>query len=597
MSLSGICYLLGSFSIFLAERMFDGEAGVHWALVGMGALLALVAFVARARTLGEHPAATKLAIAFFAISMSSGVLYFASLRDSVVALGLTGDTATHVRTALQALVPLVWVLGALPALAIDGTLHASPRSVHPLRLRTALEGGLALALGLGMLFPMNWLAKEYNKRWDYGFFKTTQVGESTRTLVDGLAEPIRVVLFFPESSEVVRELRPYFDDLEGDKLTVEVMDAAMAPDLAKEWKIRDNGNIALVKGEQVETVKIGVKIEDARKELRKLDSKIQTAMLKLARDKRTVYFTVGHEEFFWKNAVGDDENIEGAKKVVEALNFKVKELGIDDGLAQAVPDDAAVVFVTGPRRPFLPEEITALREYRDKGGAVFLMLEPTDAPDPALAALFGIDYSATTVVTDKAFPRITGGLTDRAFLATNKFSSHESVTTLSKNSAQANIIAPRSGSLKEAAEHAGKVTITLKGMPDWWSDLDGNYEFDKDMEKRGGLDLAAVASGPSSSEKEWRAAIVSDASWATKTFIVDSAKYYPANFVYLVDTLGWLTQDPALGGEVASEEDVKIQHTKEGEAFWFYGTSAMVPALVFMTGMVWVGARRRKGNK
>lgn len=592
MSPSGYSFLLGYAAIFLAERMFGGNDTVRYALLGAGGLGVLAAIALRARTLAAHASATKAALGFYALSLLSLVLYAVSGKDTLEGFGLSGDSLEHARTALQALIPLVWVTGALPALAIDRTLDASPRSVHPRRLRTAIEGGLALAFGLGMLFPINWLAQEYNERFDYGFFKTTAVGESTRSIVENLNEPIRVVLFFPASSEVLREVEPYFADLEGANLSVEVMDHAMAPELAKEWKVRDNGTVTFVRGEAVESIKLGDKLDAARKELRKLDSKVQTALLKLARDKRTAYFVVGHEEMYWKNAASEDENADTLKKVVEGLNFKVKELGVDDGLAQAVPDDAAVVFIAGPKRPFLPEEVAAIKDYRDRGGAVFLMLEPTETPDPALVSLFGVEYTAQNVISDKAFLRVTGGLTDRAFVGTNKYSSHESVTTLSKNAAQATFITPKTGAIKEmSGDHAGKVTITVKGMPDWFADQNGNFEFDQDLEKRGaGLDVAAVVAGPSSGEKEWRAAVVADATWASNTFIRNAANAY-----YLVDTLGWLTQDPALSGEVENEEDVKIQHTKEGESVWFYGTSALVPAMVFLGGLFRVNSRRRKG--
>ncbi|MDP2313309.1 MAG: Gldg family protein [Pseudomonadota bacterium] len=592
MSPSGISFLIGFFAIFLAERMFGGNDVVRWSLLGLGGLLSVGAVALRATTMQKHAAATKTALGFYLLALLSLALYVAGGKDMVDGMGLSTETSEQVRTALQALAPLVWLIGALPALAIDRTLYASPKSVHPRRLQTAVEGGLALAFGIGMLFPMNWLAKEYNERFDYGFFKTTAVGESTRSIVDNLTEPIRVVLFFPPSSEVLREVEPYFNDLEGPNVSLEIMDHAMAPELAKDWKVKDNGNVVFVRGEAVEVVKLGDKIDGARKELRKLDSKVQTALLKLARDKRTAYFTVGHEEAYWKGAASDLENTDTMKKAVESLNFKVKELGVDDGLAQAVPDDAAVVFITGPKRPFLDEEIKALQEYRDRGGAVFLMLEPTDTPDPALAALFGVTYTSKPVLSDKAFLRVTGGLSDRAFIGTSKFSSHESVTTLSKNAAQATFITPISGAVKETeGDHTGKVTVTVKGMPDWFADDNGNYEFDKDTEKRGaGYDLAAVVAGPSSGDKEWRAAVVADASWASNTFIRNAANAY-----YLVDTLGWLTQDPALSGEVETEEDVKIQHTKEGESVWFYGTSALVPALVFLGGLVRVNSRRRKG--
>lgn len=587
---STVLYVVGSALVFLAERMFDGNPAARWPTLAVGVLLGLAAIAYRARTMGRHPKATKLAIVFFAVSALALPLYFASTRDAIAALGLTGDAAGHWRVALQALVPLVWVVGLLPAANIDRTLNASPHSVHPLRLSTALDGGLALAFGLAMLFPINWLAQEYNERWDFGFFKTTSAGESTRQLVENAPEPIRVVLFFPASSEVLREVKPYFDQLEGENLAVEVMDQAEEPALAKEWRVRENGTVAFVKGEDVETIKLTDKIETARKDLRKLDGKVQTALLKLVREKRTAYFTVGHEEFFWKNAKDETENTDTLKKLVEGLNFKVKELGVDDGLAQAIPDDAAVVFVTGPRKPFLPEEIAALKTFRDKGGAVFLMLEPGDEADPELAGLFGVEQVQGPLLTERVLVRTTGGPADKANVVSNKFGSHESVTTLSKNSSQMPFVAPTAGAIRELSEHAGKVTVTVKGMTDWWVDLDGNFEFDKEMEKKGGLDLAVVASGPAEGGKEWRAAVVGDATFASNMIL----KQVPSSAYYVADTLGWLTQDPALGGEVESEEDVKIQHSKEGEAMWFYGTSFAVPLLLFAGGMVHVRRRRQK---
>lgn len=611
MSTPSILYVIGSLLVFLAERLFSGNDAVRWPLILLGLALVVGALAARAASWNRHPSATRLTLGFFALSMSSGLLYVASLKDSVAMLGLASETATHVQVGLTVLIPLVWLIGALPAFAIDATLSASPHSVHPGRLRNALEGGLAVSLGLSMLFPINYLATEHNERWDFGFFKTTAVGTSTRAAVDSLAAPLRVVLFFPPTSEVLREVRPYFDDLSGSNLSVEVMDQNMDPELAKEWKVKDNGTIVFVKGEgedeQIESVKLEDDIDKARKDLRKLDSKVQTALLKIAREKRTVYFTVGHEELYWKNATNDLTNIAMAKSVLEGLNLKVKELGAGTGLAQAVPDDAAMVFVVGPRRLFLPEEVKALQEYRDRGGALFISMEPASGPDdisdPAVAALAGVGFGDTALLSDKAFLKVTGGPGDRAFVGTNKYSSHESVTTLSKNAAQATFIAPGVGSIAELQDHQGKVTNIMKGMPEWWADTNGNFEFDKDPtpaadgtvsmvgEKRGGWEIASIASGPAEGGKEWRAAVVGDASWMSNAVLRNQA-----NAIYLVSTVGWLTQDPALTGETETEEDIKIQHTKEGEAMWFYGTSLGVPALVLLGGMLRVRARRAKGN-
>lgn len=595
MSAAGSAFLIGSFVAFLAERMFDANAAVRWPLHLVAAVLLVMAAAGAARKLGRHPRGATAALVFFGVALLAGPIYVLQQKDTLDSFGLTGEETTRARTALQALLPLVWAIGALPFLSIDRTLSASPHSVHPLRFKAALESGLALAFGLGMLFPLNWLAKEYNVRKDYGFFKVTEVGSSTRSVVDSLGEPVRAVLFFPASSEVLQEIRPYFDDLDGDNFAVEVLDQALEPETAKEWKVRDNGNIALIKGsgedEQVEIIKLTDKLDTARKDLKKLDSKVQTALLKLARDKKTAYFTVGHEELYWKNATDPMENIESLKKGIEGLNFKVKELGVDDGLAQAIPEDAAVVFIVGPRRAFLPEEVTALREYRDRGGAIFMMLEPGDEVDQALAAVAGVSYYGYPLLSDKYFVRMKGGPSDQALVGTAKFSSHESMTTLTKNASQLTLIVPTVGGIKELPEHPGKVTITVKGSTEWWADLNGNYGFDKDAEKRGGWEVGAVASGPAADGNEWRIAVVGDSTWASNLVLTQSQ----ANQIYLSETLGWLTKDPALQGETETEEDVKIQHTKEGEAAWFYGTTALVPALVFLGGWFRVSRRRAKG--
>lgn len=601
MSPSILLYLASSASVFLAERVYSGNDAVYWSLLALGALLFLGALGSRARTLSSHGAGTRMALVFYALSASSWLFYLASGRDALEAIGLSGDAQKHAGTVLEVASALFWTLGVFPAAALDNTLTASPRSLHPLRTRAAWQGGLTVALGLAMLFPLNYLADAHNEKFDWGFFKTTSVGTATHQIVDNLTDPVKVVLFFPPSSDVLREVKPYFEDLAGENLSVEEMDAVMDPESAKKWKVRDNGNIAFIKGEgtddeKVETLKLTDKMDTAKKDLRKLDSKVQTSLLKLVREKRTVYFTVGHGEMYWKNAPSDEENLDNLKKLLEALNFKVKELGAQNGLAQAVPDDAGVVFIAAPQVPFLPEEIAALQAYRDRGGAFFVSFRPQDQEDEALAGLFGVTVDGHPTLSDKAFLRRTGGLTDRAYIVTNKFSSHESVTTLSKNSSQAVFIAPNSTTLTESKDHAGKVQMTVKTMTDWFADLNGNFEFDKDTEKRGGHDLAAIASGPAADGGEWRAAVVGSGAWASNPLLNPQAMNQGVgNMVYLSDTMGWLTKDAALGGETESEEDVKIQHTKEGQAAWFYGVSGGFPALLFVAGLFRVNRRKKKG--
>jgi len=587
MSPASLYYLIGSFLFFCAERFLSTNVA-RYPLWLLSAVLMLMCLGWVASQLGKHKSTAQKALAFYGLSISALLPY------ALVVFEVFGSEkgGRQYETAAQVLTPLLWLIGALPAINLTRSIHHNPAGIHPLREKAALEGGLAVSLGIAMLFPINYLASEYNVKKDYGYFRTTSAGDGTHLVIDNLTEPIRVVLFFSPGSEVLREVEGYFNQLKGDNLTIEVIDQQMDPEAAKQYKVKENGTIAMIRGERTETIKLGEDFDKAEKDLRKLDGKVNTSLLKLASDKKTAYFTVGHDEMFWKNAPKDDEKIDLAKKFLEGLNFKVKELGLDDGLGQQVPEDAAILFIVGPKKPFLPSEIRALQNYKESGGSIYLMLEPgVEQVDAELLKIAGVDYSNATMVTDKekGFAYVTGGITDRSFVATNKFSSHESISELTKRADQLSMVVPGTGAISEAKEHAGKYTAVLKGMPEWFADVNGNYTYDKDTEKRGSVDVAAVLSGPAAGGKEWHTVVVADATWLSNVVVLQVV----GNQAFFSETVGWLAQDPSIGGEQESEEDIKIKHTKEDQQYWFLSALAGVPGLVMLIGALNVRRRSR----
>ena len=98
MSPSGISFLIGYVCIFAAERMFGGNDMVRYALLGTGALLNAAALALRAMTLGKHPAATKAALGFYAVSIFSLVVYAVGGKDMIEGLGLSTESAGQVQS-------------------------------------------------------------------------------------------------------------------------------------------------------------------------------------------------------------------------------------------------------------------------------------------------------------------------------------------------------------------------------------------------------------------------------------------------------------------------------------------------------------------
>jgi hypothetical protein len=608
--LSALLYLVGFLALFLGERLVGGVANTRWILDGVGAALILTSLGLQFKDYGDaegtQKAARKTPLLYSALGLASLAVYALGIDAVVTALAFADEeTEQRYRVIVSAIWPIVFLAGTLPMLASDRVLAASPVLVVPARVSDSAMGALGLAFALALLFPLNFLGAETNERWDFGYFKTARPGTSTLNMVEGLDEPIAATLFFPIASDVTDELRTYFGALEGEKFTVEYADHALEPELAKELKVRDNGYIAFVRGEgddqQVERIKIGKDFESARRKLKKLDGEVREVLFKIARGKRVAYFTTGHGELYWGAGEPVAHKTGTLRKILKALNYKVEELTLADGSAVEVPEDASVVFILGPESDFLPEELKALDAYRRNGGSLLIGLEPGGPDMSALLDPIGVKFLGDiTLANDSKFVPAAYRPIDRANVITNKYSTHPSVTTLSRNSQTMVFIQSVAGALEEV-KGDGKTTVVMRSLEDTWGDLDGNFAFDGDTEKRKSWSVAMAASGAAAvtpvaggdeDPAEWRVVVVSDASWASDLALPPDPN--KANFQFVLDVGSWLGQDESIAGTVNSEEDVKIQHAKEDQGWIFSATSGLIPLGLLVLGLVRLRVRRKR---
>lgn len=609
MSPSFILTLVGFAGVFAGQRLFAGDDSMEMvAFTGLGALLLVAGLFLRFKAMSTATAADikgahKSALIFNLVAVAAMGVYALSTDAAADALGFDDEAATRWTICFAALWPVVFLCGLFPLLLIDLAVGASPLAVQPLRVAQATNNGLIAALGLCIVFPLNYLATEHNERWDFAYFKTTEVGGSSEALVTNLTEPVVVRIFLPTSSDVRSELVPYFEQLEAanpSMFQVEVLDHAAEPVLSKELKIRDNGYVALTLNDGTDDAvtkswKIGDELDKAKRNLKKLDEEFQKRLLDLAKGERIAYFTVGHGEFNWKSGELPDDKLVNLKKLLQTLNFDVKELGLKDGLGDRIPDDATVVFVVGAEAPFLPGENEALKAYIDSGGAVLIALEPDRDPMADVLGHVGIGVGEGTLASEAQFLRRTGDKSDRLNVVTNRYSSHESTTTLSKYSRQLHLVTPGAGYLEEIDGGRGKVTVTVRSDGSTWADLDGELEFDSETENKDVRAIAMAASGPGGVDadgeaKEYRVLVTSDATMFSDLILANKA-----NLQFVYDGANWVMGEEDLAGTVENEEDVKIEHTKDDQVVWFYGTVMGLPLIVMLLGVLRV-RRRRKGG-
>jgi hypothetical protein len=217
----------------------------------------------------------------------------------------------------------------------------------------------------------------------------------------------------------------------------------------------------------------------------------------------------------------------------------------------------------------------------------------------ALAALAGLSVDSSVLANDKGDSvAFAGNKSDRTRIVTNRFGSHASVSTLSRHSAW--VVLFGSGSLSKLDPNDKTVTFALHSTATTFPDRNGNFEADA-TETRSSFELAAAvarkgpagASDKSDKPTEQRSFVLADADLFSDLVL----KNVPTNRFLLLDAVRWLSGEESLSGEVNSEEDVRIEHTKNKDVLWFYATILGIPILVLGLGLGWSRRIKNQGGK
>ena len=577
--------------VFAGERLFGGGT-MHLPLTGLGALAVIASLGMRLQAMiSEDDAsrvhAQRIGLITAAVTASSLALYALSTPLLTEPMGITSDTWT---TILWVLTPIVMLCGLLPTLFIDRVLAENPVMVPTQAPTRAAIAGLSTALALALLFPLNYAANDdgYGFEVDYSYFRVTDVGTRTLGVARSLSEPVAVTLYYPAGSDVRNKVEPYFRTLQaaaGDMMSVQTVDHAVRPDLAEEHEIRENGWVVFTQGESKQKFEIGIEMNRAKRKLTKLDATVTKHLLKLTSDAQVAYFLSGHGEASWRERDNPGRKLSQFKRDLEDLNFSVKTLGVTEGSAVAVPDDAALVVVAAPMIPLFSEEEQTLIRYLERGGALLVMVDPGSAPIPRVMEFLGVEAGQHPVAHENAHLVYTGGIADRILVATNRFGTHPSTRTISRNSSRNPLALPTALALTQVPDTQHTLTTLIRSYPDSWEDTNNNRQLDPS--ESGQVFEFAIAA---ELEDGFRAAVIGDVA----VFSEVAYENMQANADFAADLANWLVGEDALIGETEREEDVEIRHTRDDDKAWFWGTILGVPLLILALGGIIVNIRRRR---
>jgi hypothetical protein len=134
-------------------------------------------------------------------------------------------------------------------------------------------------------------------------------------------------------------------------------------------------------------------------------------------------------------------------------------------------------------------------------------------------------------------------------------------------------------------------------MESSWIDVTPNFTFDADVEKKQRYTVGAAVEGPKIDGKDgFRALVYSDVDMFVDVTLRSGGQQMTLMLSgpLLDDSVKWLGGEEVFSGEVVSEEDTPIEHTKNEKAAWFFVTVLGVPVLVLVFGLSGTSLARRR---
>lgn len=426
----------------------------------------------------------------------------------------------------------------------------------------------------GALAAGNYVAAKKKVSWDLtkaGLF--TLAEDTTRTL-QGLKDEVKVTAYFgsadPEFGGVKEMLDRY--QKQSEKLVVEYVDPEKEPQRAKAASITAQGPRIVFAHGATEA-----RANDASEE------SLTNALVKVLRtSEKRVYFTTGHGEADLK-----DENTEvGYARIAKKLEDEGLRSATVNLLGGSIPDDAAALAIVGPRRAFMEPEVEAISAWLDKGGRLFVALEPGFV-DPQLERLledWGVIFEDSLVVDPLS--KLMGG--GDAVPVVQQYAEHD----ITKGFGLTTVF-PSARPVISRGDADPRPTILALTNPTAWGETDyrtGNAQFDEG-ERRGALGLVAIVSKKKDgAEAESRIVAAGDADFVNNKFLAAAG-----NADLFLNSMNWLASQEARITIRPKMREASHLMLTDGDARFlnFFSISAM-PMLILAAGLsVWL-VRRSK---
>lgn len=237
-----------------------------------------------------------------------------------------------------------------------------------LRHQVVLWGGaefLKLLAVVAVLVTLNAIVFKLPYKIDWSPNKVHTLSPLSQKVVKGFTDSVEFIYFYVPNSEnkdvddqVSLIVKKYQD--ENSKIHLKKINLLKDPGEASRFGLR------------TQEEGFFVTYKDRVERFYKTDENSMTqALLRLTQGRKTIYFSEGYGE-----VAVDDETGKGFSSLVKELQrlfFRVATIQLE---TETIPDDAAAIVISAPERAFSDKVQKKLIDYFDRGGRIFLSVDP-----------------------------------------------------------------------------------------------------------------------------------------------------------------------------------------------------------------------------
>ncbi|MBI2520528.1 MAG: GldG family protein [Bdellovibrio sp.] len=441
-----------------------------------------------------------------------------------------------------------------------------------------------LFLVLTILAFLNYLSFKNNAQLDLSETKINSLSSTSEMLIKGLKKNLDVKVFAKrdEARAIVSLLDLYKQHKSN--MRIDVYDPETRPDLMRANEIDKENSVIMEYEKRKQYIKEHTELE------------YSNALRKLGRKRDPIiYHTVGHLEFDFKGPAPEEGGVIASALSRSLIHFKPVDL-----LAKnAVPTDADMLVVWGPKRAFFKPEIDALHDYLSRGGRLLLALDPAVVDDRVIELrkyfkrTWEIDIPNTIVVDRKNF---VSGSNGSVPLIKNFELKH-----LLTKSFDGQVFFPLVSSVSKFETEQGRGKFVALAMttpfPGSWIDfspleiVSGTLIYNSKQDQKGPASVVGIwEETTDTSESKPRTKIMA---FGNSTFIQNQYAHMVDNFSFFLKSTNYLaSDDELLTLNLAIKKNSPILIDDKQLKLVFYVSVIVLPVVLFILAFLFYRRRR-----